>query len=68
MFDQLYEETRMHPHISATIAAERYADFRATADRRRSSAGSAAPRFGRVRAAWRGRRAAPPSIGGARTA
>jgi hypothetical protein len=67
MFDPLYEETRMHPHINATIAAERAADFRAAAERSRATAG-ASSRFGRVRAGWRGRRAAPPSIGHARAA
>lgn len=67
MIDQLYEEARMHPHITAAIANERYADFRATADRSRAAAG-ATSRFGRARAAWRGRRPAPHSIGSARAA
>jgi hypothetical protein len=50
MFDPLYKETRVHSHRSATANAARYADMRATAERRRSQ-----PRAAR-RPLWRGRR------------
>ena len=52
MFDPLYKETRVHPHLSATINAARYAEMRAAAERRRSQ-----PRAARGRHLWRSRRA-----------
>ena len=51
MFDPLYKETRVHSHLSVTANAARYADMRATAERRRSQ-----PRAPRARHLWRGRR------------
>jgi hypothetical protein len=54
MFDPLYKETRMHPHLTAAVNASRYAEMRADAERRRSQ-----PRAARARHLWRGRRAAP---------
>ncbi|HEY7073846.1 MAG TPA: hypothetical protein VH418_00690 [Solirubrobacteraceae bacterium] len=53
MFDPLYKETRVHPHLTAAANAARYADLRADAERRR-----ALPRASRARHLWRGRRAA----------
>jgi hypothetical protein len=51
MFDPLYKETRVHSQLSVTAHAARYADMRATAERRRSQ-----PRAARGRHLWRSRR------------
>jgi hypothetical protein len=53
MFDPLYKENRVHPHLSIAANAARYDDMRAAAERHRSQ-----PRVARARHLWRGRRAA----------
>jgi hypothetical protein len=67
MFDQLAKEARVHPHLTSAVAAARYEDLRATAAVRQAAyAGTS--RSGRVRSAWRSRRAAPTHVGRPRAA
>jgi hypothetical protein len=68
MFDRLNKETRMTPNLTAGLAAARYSEYLAAAERSRSVNGARAPhRFARVRS-WRARRDAPQTIGRPRAA
>jgi hypothetical protein len=68
MFDPPTEETRMITSLNAAVSATRDADRLAAAARRHDAPASASPRFERVRAMWRGRRAAPPHLSRPRAA
>jgi hypothetical protein len=59
MFDHLHNEIRMPTSLNAVVSATRDADRLAAAAHQRTAPASVSPRFGRVRAAWHARRAAP---------
>jgi hypothetical protein len=67
MFVQFTEETRMITSLNAAVSATRDAD-RLAAAAHRQGAPASGPRFERVRAMWRGRRAAPPHLSRPRAA